>query len=79
MDGNLVTTKDLAKLLGVSVASINYYTNLGLFNAKDRKGNVRLYDKNEVTATYAKIKQLRKEGYSLRLIQQRLQKGYNLS
>ena len=53
MDGNLVTTKDLAKLLGVSVASINYYTNLGLFNAKDRKGNVRLYDKNEVNPTKA--------------------------
>lgn len=78
MNDNLITTKQLAELLGISVASVNYYTNLGLFNIKDRKGNKRLYDKNEVTTTYEEICRLRREGYSLRLIQQKLEKGYNI-
>jgi len=79
MLGNLVTTKELAKILGLSVASVNYYTNLGLFNIKDRKGNMRLYDKNEISGVFETIHRLRKEGYSLRLIQQRLtSKGYSI-
>ncbi len=78
MTDNLVPPKELAKLLGISIASVNYYTNLGLFNIKDRKGNMRLYDKNEVVNIYEKIHQLRREGYSLRLIQQRLDKGFNI-
>lgn len=78
MSANLVTTKELAKLLGVSIASVNYYTNLGFFNIRERKGNTRLYDKNEIITTYRRMGELRKEGYSLRLIQQRLKKGYNI-
>lgn len=78
MADNLVTTKKLAKLLRISIASVNYYTSLDLFKIKDRKGSKRLYDKNEVVHTYEKIHQLRKEGYSLRLIRQRLEKGYNI-
>jgi len=64
--------------LGISVASVNYYTNLGLFQIKDRKGNARLYDKDEVSRVFESIHKLRKEGYPLRLIQQRLEKGYNI-
>ena len=75
---NQVSSKELAKLLGVSNATVNYYTNLGLFSIKDRKGNVRLYDKGEALSIFEKIRKLRKEGYSLRLIQQRLERGYTL-
>ncbi len=78
MGETLVTTKKLAKLLGISVASVNYYTNLGLFNVKDRQGNTRLYDRNEVTSVFEVIRQLKKDGYSLRLIQKKLAKGYNI-
>lgn len=74
---SLIPTKELARALGVSVATVNYYTNLGLFKISGRKGNVRLYDKRETAGIFEKIQQLRKEGYSLRLIQQRFEKGYS--
>jgi len=78
MGNSRITTYQLAKLLGISVASVNYYTNLGLFKIKDRKGNARLYDRNAVSNTYKTIQRLRKEGYSLMLIKQRLDKGYSV-
>ncbi|MFH1519479.1 MAG: MerR family transcriptional regulator [Candidatus Omnitrophota bacterium] len=78
MRNSLITTYQLSKLLGVSVASVNYYTNLGLFKVKDRKGNARLYDREEINNTYKTIQRLRKEGYSLMLIKQRLDKGYSI-
>ena len=78
MGNGLITTYQLAKLLGISVASVNYYTNLGLFKIKDRKGNARLYDRDAVSNTYKTVQRLRKEGYSLMLIKQRLDKGYSV-
>lgn len=69
---DLVSIKDLAKYLNISVASVNYYTNLGFFNVKDRKGNKRLYDKNEIFTIYNQIHRFRKQGYTLKLIQQKL-------
>ncbi len=75
---NLITTEKLAKLLGISVATVNYYTNLGLFKVHDRKGNARLYDKSETAGIHEKIQQLRREGYSLKLIHQKLEKGYSI-
>jgi DNA-binding transcriptional MerR regulator len=75
---NVLTTEELAKLLEISVATVNYYTNLGLFSVKDRKGNARLYDKKETASIFEKIQQLRREGYSLKLIHQKLEKGYNM-
>ena len=73
---NLASTKEMAKALDVSVATVNYYTNMGLFKTSGRKGNVRLYDRRETASVFDKIQQLRREGYSLRLIQQRFEKGY---
>ena len=73
---NLETTNQLAKTLGVSVATVNYYTNMGLFTINDRRGNHRLYDVGEVRVIHQQIHQMRKDGYSLRVICQRLQKGY---
>ena len=75
---NQISTQKLAKLLGISVATVNYYTNLGLFQVHDRKGNSRLYDKRETASVFEKIQQMRREGYSLKLIHQKLEKGYNI-
>ena len=75
---NLITTKKLAKLLGISVATVNYYTNLELFKIKERNGNARLYDKKETVNIFENIQQLRRDGYSLKLIHQKLLKGYNI-
>lgn len=76
MAEHLVTAKDLAKILSVSLASVNYYTNLGLLRVRDRRGNTRLYEKEEVIRASREIYRLRKEGYSLRLIQRKLSRGY---
>lgn len=78
MNETLVTSQDLVGLLGVSPATINYYTNLGLFRISDRRGNVRLYEKNEIKELHDQIRKMRKEGYTLRIIQERLQKGYRI-
>ena len=78
MEKNLVTSQELAKILSVSNATINYYTNMGLFNIKDRRGNVRLYERNETRELYEQIRKMRKEGYPLRIIHERLQQGYKI-
>jgi len=75
---NLISTDSLAKVLSISVATVNYYTNLGLFAVHDRRGNARLYDKRETISVFEKIQQMRREGYSLKLIHQKLEKGYSL-
>lgn len=76
MNKKLVSSKDLARGLAISVASVNYYTNLGLFDVTERKGNVRLYDLADTKKRFRKIKDLRRNGYSLRVIQKELnQKG----
>ncbi len=72
MGREFLSPKDVAGLLHISVPTVNYYTNLGLLRVEERKGNKRLYDKNEVLVNFAKIKQLRKQGYSLKLIRQHL-------
>jgi DNA-binding transcriptional MerR regulator len=72
MDRDLVTPRELAGILGISLSSVNYYTNLGLFDVKEQKRNSRLYDLKEIKARFLKIKQMRKEGYSLRVIRKEL-------
>lgn len=65
---NLITIDELSKLFFMSKATINYYTNMGLLHIADKQGNKRLYDKVEVDERLKKIKELRRSGYSLRLI-----------
>lgn len=72
-----VTTKELAEGLKVSPATVNYYTNMGLFKTIGRKGNVRLYDKKGMENIFNTITHMRKEGYTLRLIQKKLETGYS--
>jgi len=72
MDKSLLSLKDVALLLGVSRATVNYYTNLGLFHVVERKGNCRLYSKSDILGRFEKIKLLRKQGYPLQLIHHKL-------
>ena len=78
MTETLVTAEELVKFLGISSATVNYYTNLGLFKIKDRRGNRRLYEKTEIKELHEQIRKMRREGYSLRIIQERLNKGYRI-
>lgn len=64
----LSTIDEIAALSGLSKATVNYYTNLGLLRIADKQGNKRLYDAEEVRQRLEKIRDLRRSGYSLRLI-----------
>ncbi|MDP3787362.1 MAG: MerR family transcriptional regulator [Candidatus Omnitrophota bacterium] len=69
---NLRTIGDISKLYSFSKATINYYTNMGLLRIAEKQGNKRLYDDNEVRKRLEKIKEMRRSGYSLRLIRKQL-------
>lgn len=73
MERDSLSAKEIALLLKISVATVNYYTNIGLFHSEDRKGNKRLYGKARILSDFAKIKALRSQGYSLKLISSQLQ------
>ena len=70
IDKNLVSIEGVVRLFKISKATVNYYTNLGLFHIADKKGNKRLYDKEEIERAVRKIRSLRRQGYTLKLIQQ---------
>lgn len=72
MSGKVLTPKEIVHLLGISMATVNYYTNIGLFKPAGRKGNMRLYAKAGILKNFSKIKELRQKGYSLKLISQHL-------
>lgn len=72
---NLLSPKEVARILHISIASVNYYTNLGLLHPQGRTGNMRLYNKERLLKDYARIKELRNKGYSLNLIAAQLRSG----
>lgn len=70
----LLSPRQVASLLHISIGTVNYYTNMGLLAAEYREKNMRLYDKVRVLRDFSKVRQMRQQGYSLRLIQQHLHK-----
>lgn len=68
IDSNLLTVDEISKLYNLSKPTINYYTNMGLLSIADKHGNKRLYNKDEVHKRLEKIREMRRSGYSLRLI-----------
>lgn len=68
IDSNLLTVDEISKLYNLSKPTINYYTNMGLLSIADKHGNKRLYNKAEVHKRLEKIREMRRSGYSLRLI-----------
>lgn len=68
IDSNLITVDEISKLYNLSKSTINYYTNMGLLPIADKHGNKRLYNKDEIHKRLEKIREMRRSGYSLRLI-----------
>ncbi len=56
MSGKFLSPKEIASLLGISMATVNYYTNIGLFRAEGRKGNMRLYSKAGILKIFPRYK-----------------------
>lgn len=71
----LMTLQQLSQRTGVGGSTLNYYTNIGLLQVVDRKGNRRLYRESEVLRRIEQIRQLRKEGYPLRIIRKQIREG----
>ncbi len=64
----LISSKEIVKKYNLSYQTVNYYTSIGLLSIKKRKGNVRLYNKEEVKRNLKRIMELKDQGYPLRLI-----------
>lgn len=69
----LVSAQEIVKRYGITYQTVNHYTNSGLLQVVNKRGNVRMYDQVEVKQRLAKIMQLMDEGYPLRLIRKQLE------
>ena len=72
MDSKLIAVKEIVSKFKITFQTVNHYTNFGILSVVTKKGNVRMYDEAEVKARLAKISELVREGYSLRLIRKKL-------
>ncbi len=72
-NSNILLIKDLAQVTGLSVYTIKFYLQRGLIKESGRtpETNFRIFDEGTV-AHLMKIRQLRKEGVSLKEIADRL-------
>ncbi len=71
----LVSLQEISHRTGVGSSTLNYYTNLGLLQVADRQGNRRLYRESEALKRIEQIRQLRREGYPLRIIRKQIREG----
>jgi len=68
----MISAKEISQLYHLTYQTVNYYTDLGLLPVVSKEGNVRYYDGEIVQKRMLEISDLKKEGYSLRLIRKRL-------
>jgi len=71
-DFKMISAKEIISVYNITYQTVNHYTDLGLLPVLLKKGNVRFYDKDLVEKRLLEIRELSKEGYSLRLIRKRL-------
>ena len=72
---DFIGLRELAKLLGVSPATVTYYTNLGLFKVEKVSGNKKLYNRSAVVKHHENIQKLRRDGYTLGLIKRKFEEN----
>jgi DNA-binding transcriptional MerR regulator len=68
MDDSMIAPNDIVKKFNISYQTLNNYTNIGLLVVRHKKGNVRLYESEEVRQRLDNINKLKNKGYTLRLI-----------
>ena len=68
----LISSKEMMERFQISYQTLNFYTNLGLFQVEKRIGNKRLYDDIAVSLRLDQIKRFKEDGYPLRLIAKKL-------
>ncbi len=67
-----ITVKEISKQYGLSYQIVNRYSDAGLLSIAFKKGNVRYYDRKQVSRRIPQISGLAREGYSLVLIRKKL-------
>ncbi|HNX81296.1 MAG TPA: MerR family transcriptional regulator [Candidatus Omnitrophota bacterium] len=72
VDPKFISAKELVSNFHITYQTVNHYTDFGLLPVSLKRGNVRFYDRLLVSKRLREIKDLTKEGYSLRLIRKRL-------
>ena len=75
MAKTLISPNEISKIYNLSYQTVNYYTNLGILMVKKRNANNRLYDSRQVGSCLKKVTDLKRQGYSLKLICDLLRKG----
>jgi len=72
MKQNLISAKEIVQKYNLTYQTVNHYTNFGLINVVSKKGNVRLYDGDEINGRLTKITLLINAGLPLRVIRKTL-------
>jgi len=68
----LISSLEIVKKYRISYQTLNYYTNLDLLQAVNKKGNKRFYNTKDIKQNLQKIQKLKNEGYTLKLIRKLL-------
>jgi len=69
----LVSAQEIVRRYGITYQTVNHYTNSGLLQVVNKRGNVRMYDQAAVKRRLVRIMELMDEGYPLRLIRKKLE------
>jgi DNA-binding transcriptional MerR regulator len=69
---NVISAKDIVHQYNITYQTVNHYTDFGLLPVLMKRGNVRFYDGEVIEKRMKQIEELKKEGYSLRLIRKKL-------
>lgn len=72
MRDKFISAKEIVNRYHLSYQKVNRYTDAGLLRAVFRKGNMRLFNRQQVHKRLKQIASLSREGYSLMLIRKRL-------
>lgn len=75
---DVISAVEIVRKYELSYQTVNYYTNLGLLDVVENKGNKRLYSRDDVQIRLEKIKKLKKRGYPLRLIRDELLSNFRV-
>jgi DNA-binding transcriptional MerR regulator len=67
-----ISAKEIAKRYRISYQKVNRYTDAGLLRVVFKRGNERLYNRQQACRRLKRISSLSREGYSLRLIRKKL-------
>lgn len=75
---DVISAVEIVRKYELSYQTVNYYTNLGLLDVVENKGNKRLYSRDDVQSRLEKIKEMKKRGYPLRLIRDELLSNFRI-